>query len=191
MSVAQGKTADLNHTIVPRKGNGFSIWLIPDDRSRGTLSLFFKRLDSIAGKALPVDPHVTIAGSLKCGEAEVFSFARKAAQRVKAESLLFYSPGKQNDYFRSFYLSADISSPLLSSLRKLVLMRFDSLPPRAFSPHLSLAYGFSPDESLEKRIFSGCCFPIKFFFHRMCVVKTEGFVPAWRLIGSFPLRGSS
>lgn len=132
-----------------------------------------------------VEPHLTVAGSLRCQESEVLTCSRQIAAQTSRGEVTFKTVETSLDYFRSYFLKAEISD-FLSKVRRLAEHAFPSLSERAFQPHLSLVYGAHPSAETAGTL-PQMTLPYTVSFDRLDVVRTQGPPESWNLAASFPL----
>lgn len=133
-----------------------------------------------------VNPHLTLAGSLRYQESEVMMYSRQIAEQACRGQITFNKLEMTSDYFRALFLKADTCN-FLADARKSAESFFPSLTERPFTPHLSLAYGTELPVEKARSLVSDLPLPFSVLFNRLDIVKTQGTPDEWCLIASFPL----
>jgi len=134
-----------------------------------------------------INPHLTLAGSLRYQESEVLTYSRQIADQTCPGQIAFNTLEMTPDYFRALFLKA-CSADFLSRARKSAESFFSLLTERPFTPHLSLVYGSDLPELKARSLMSDIPLPYTALFDRLDVVRTQGAPEQWNLIASFPLK---
>lgn len=164
----------------------FSLWLVPESVALDFLSQRMRILASAFGASF-VNPHVTLAGSLRCQESEVLTCSRQIADHTSPGQITFPALETTSEYFRALFLKAG-STDFLSRARKTVETFFPILTERPFLPHLSLVYGSGLPERKTGSLISDIPLPYSALFDRLDVVRTQGAPEEWKLVVSFSLK---
>lgn len=167
----------------------FSLWLAPEPAAWEFLSQKMRVLASGLGTPF-INPHLTLAGSLRYQESEVLIFSRRIADQTCRGKIIFNTIETTSDYFRAFFLKAGISD-FLSHARKSAEFFFPLLTEHPFTPHLSLAYGTELSAGKARSLGFDIPLPYSVSFDRLDVVRTQGCPKDWGLLASFPLKGVS
>lgn len=127
----------------------FSIWLVPSPTQRETLSALIGDLAARYG-AVHFSPHVTIVGdyAMPSEAAALAQFEAVAAFFTAPLSVPIVGAEQSPAHFRSVYALCDASHAALLALHGACAGRLaaeTTLHPGAFMPHLSLAYGVTPE----------------------------------------------
>ncbi len=163
-----------------------SLWLAPEPAAWDFLSQRMRALASDFGTSF-VNPHLTLAGSLRYQESEVLIYSRQIADQACRGQITFNTLEMTSDYFRALFLKAGTSN-FLARARKSAESFFSRLTERPFTPHLSLAYGSELSAGKTRSLISDIRLPYSVLFDRLDVVRTQGAPEEWGLIASFPLK---
>jgi 2'-5' RNA ligase len=164
------------------------LWLLPEAAVEERLTRCVAELASRQGTP-PFSAHVTLLAGIPAARDEVLVGARELARQLMPIPLKTKGFGGEDDYFRSFFLSLELS-PRLREARRLCGSLLDAGHDQPFEPHLSLVYG-----RLEDREKAGLADELRDLGRlldatsadRIGVVVTEGPVSAWIRIATLPL----
>lgn len=160
---------------------GYSIWLIPDQKTQADLESVTQDLRvRFDGPDIPL--HLTLLGQITDQPDHIVNQFRKLALGQSQLDLTFEYIGYERLFFRALYLKI-VESPELLNLNKIARASFhrESDPP--FLPHISLLY--SSSEKAEKRLFENQIQKVAIKNIPMVsleLVRTQGPVSAWKSI---------
>ena len=167
------------------KSKGHTLWLVPTGKAYDKFSNLIKKLAG-ENNAPVFQPHVTLLGDFMQPEEECIRLTKQVVHGQKPFTINMGEIGYEDFYFRTLFLRAEKTEPLLTlHNRSKEIFKMD-IPP--YMPHLSLLYGTFPVE-IKKKIIKeierdqSCQFEINSVY----LVK-GGAVEDWRIIGEFPLK---
>ncbi len=166
------------------KSKGYTLWLVPT-------GLAFEKYNKLIQKLAkeynaPVfEPHVTLIGEFMD---PVENAVEKTKHLVTGEKPFIIKMNEisfQDFYWRTLFVYAEKSQPLLALHEKAKQIFNMDLPP--YMPHLSLLYGMFPQEVKDKIIESiGKDQSAEFKIEKVTLVK-GGKVEDWKIIAEFLL----
>lgn len=165
---------------------GISLWLIPEAEARKRLAATIADLARRLGTPA-FDPHVTLIGSLGQPADSIVAVAERLAANTAPLPLRAARVGHRSEYFRCVFLEI-AADAALNDLQLQARLAFSRLSDPAFLAHLSLAYGDVPEA--VKQALAGVLEIHRgdnWLVDELQVVRTEGEVGDWRLLGAFPL----
>lgn len=166
---------------------GLSLWLLPAPMDTRRLKRFMVKIR----RNYPTPsfaPHLTVLGQVKAKVARVRKVSRELAAEYSSCRLSFPLIRCSSRYFRAACLTGPRKSfGNVEAVRRRALHKL-GLKSGNFSPHLSVYYGH-----LKRRerhgivsIFSGEL-PVVIGFDRLAVVRTQGDVTKWKILGVYTL----
>lgn len=170
------------------KARGVSLWLVPVDEARETLSRLIEDLAARLGTPA-FAPHVTLVTGVTRPADEVVRRAGELALALEPLSLPLRGPESRDEAFRCLYLPVGETLKLLAThaLARSALRVGDERP---YEPHLSLVYGtLPPGQKQQLRAELASLVPSRVEFAALEVVRTEGVVADWRTLAVFPIGG--
>lgn len=130
-------------------------------------------------------PHITLVGPFEGNTEEIIRTATELAHECEILPLTFGELGGEDTYFRAFYLRIE-DSPALASLRVKALDAF-MMPDQAYTPHLSLYYGYPTEEQRSAMTASSThVVGTSFSIQALSVYRTEGRADEWESIARIP-----
>ncbi len=167
------------------KTKGYSLWLMPKGKAYKKFSQLIKKLAK-ENNALVFEPHITILNVTMLDKEEVIRRATKLVIGQKPFLLTLQNIDYQDNFFRTFFVKADISDELLS-LRKKVDDAF-GIEYTTYMPHLSILYGEFPSSTKDKIIKNiGRDQAMTFEIDSLILIK-GGEIDKWRIIKEFPFK---
>lgn len=167
------------------RSKGHTLWLIPTGQAYEKFSNLIKKLAE-EYNAPVFQPHVTLLGDFMQPEEECIRLTKQVVSGQKPFTFNMGEIGYEDFYFRTLFVRAQKTEPLLAlHNRSKEIFKMD-IPP--YMPHLSLLYGTFPVETKEKIIGEiGRNQSTQFEVSSVHLIK-GGEVEDWRIIGEFPLR---
>ena len=163
---------------MPESGR-FSLWLVPDGAAADAYQTVIDRLArEHGGPVFP--PHLTLFGSITNDETD----ALERAQRLAADAAPFTVEVDGIDvdttYYQSLFATVRATDALLA-LRQAAERTFDAPPGEQYRPHVSLLYGFYPDDA-KQAIVRGLrrSLPPSFVTRTLLVNQSGDTVADWR-----------
>jgi hypothetical protein len=150
-----------------------SVWLVPTPRDSALLERQIERCASVLGSP-QFPPHVTL-----CADPAVTRLAALASLSELPLTSTFTSLDFGRDYFHGCYLRANDDGSL-RELQARCVATLGGTAPRAYPPHLSLAYGVLSE---EQRIAAAALItelPVQIGFDRLELWESSGAVSTWR-----------
>jgi 2'-5' RNA ligase len=127
-----------------RESSRFSLWLVPDGAAAEIYQAIIDRLArEYGGPVFP--PHLTLFGSITVDEAEALERARRLAAAAAPFTVEVDGIDVDATYFQSLFATVRATDALLA-LRQAAERTFDAPPGERYRPHISLLYGFFPDD---------------------------------------------
>ncbi len=179
---------------IDENGSSYSTWFTPEGEAYKKFSGLINEI-SDEYDSPKYEPHVTLQGGLVgFTKEEVISKATKIAQSIEPFTITLtkvtYPSSYPNDteaYYRSLYILAETSEPLMKAnqLARKMFGREDDPP---YNPHLSIIYGPFPSETKEEIISKvGREFNESFKVDSIYVWSDKGLPHGWKLIKKIPL----
>jgi 2'-5' RNA ligase len=170
------------------RGNGFSLWLMPEGASYERLTKLVSGLAVRLGTAAFV-PHITLLAGLPGEEADLVPRAQTLAAQLPRLRVPLREVEGRDEYFRCLYVTADPATSLRAAHAR-AAEAFGRRPDPDFLPHLSLVYGHLPAGE-KARIGASVRpdLPAAFEAAFLHVWRTEGAVGEWASRARFELRG--
>ena len=167
-------------------GSGYSIWIMPDTREGERYADIIRLLSSTYSTPL-FEPHVTLLGGLSGSEDFLIKGTSEIASPIHSFTMRFDKIGYLEEYFRSLFVLLKIDAEL-EDIWKTASAKFHLRPDR-YMPHMSLIYGFVPEEEKQEIIKKIKANDIGngFLAKKLALYSTEGHVERWREIRSFDL----
>lgn len=171
------------------RGNGFSLWLMPEGESYESLTALVSGLAIRLGTPVFV-PHVTLLAGLPGEEADLLPRAEALAARLPRLRVPLREIAGRDEYFRNLYVRADPAMSLRAAHGR-AAEAFGRRPDPDFLPHLSLVYGRLPRDE-RQRIAASVRpdLPVAFEATALHVWRTEGTVGEWVSRARFELSAS-
>ncbi|NQV16045.1 hypothetical protein HQ531_11355 [bacterium] len=160
---------------------GYSIWLIPDQKSKEMLNEIATDLRrQLNGQ--PLQPHLTLLGQITEELEHIRPLFRNLGHASRKLDLLVESIAYEDVFFRSLYLKTVMSSRLFD-MNQAARSSFQREADPPFSPHISLLYSFASEA--EKRVFHEQILNLHIGIISISdidLVQTQGEVSNWKLI---------
>jgi 2'-5' RNA ligase len=169
------------------KAKGHSLWLMPIGDAYDKLLGLIKRLAQEYKTPLFV-PHVTLLGETMQSDNDVLKRAEQLVSGQKPFPVTLRTVDYQDFYFRSLFVRADRTEPLLSLYNRAKdIFEMQDIP--FYMPHLSLMYGNFP-RLVKEKIISGIGSDqlTEFTANSVYLFKTDGEANTWCRVKEFPLR---
>ena len=121
------------------KGSGYSLWLMPTEKTYEKFSGLIKRLAE--QYHVPVfEPHVTLLGGMMQSDEEVMQRTERLVRDQSSFPITLRTIDYQDFYFRTLFVRAEEAEPLVAlHHRAREAFEMQAIPP--YLPHLSLLYG--------------------------------------------------
>lgn len=167
-------------------GSGYSIWIMPD-ALEGERYADIIRLFSSTYSTPFFEPHVTLLGGLSGSEDSLIKGTSDIASSIHSFMIQFDKIGYLEEYFRSLFVLLKRDAEL-EHIWKAASARFH-LRIDSYMPHMSLIYGFIPEEEKQEIIKKITVNGIGngFLAKKLALYSTEGSVERWEKICSFDL----
>ncbi|MCF7809145.1 MAG: hypothetical protein K9M49_06125 [Candidatus Marinimicrobia bacterium] len=168
------------------KAKGYSIWLLPDDKSthllQGTIDTLSARFHS------PVfQPHITLLGQLEGDQLSIMGSFNMLCKGVHPFMLGVRGIAYQNVFFRSMFCELSETGELMA-LNQLARERYGRETDKAYFPHLSLLYSHKSEAEKQTAVKSlKPQYPDLMTIASFALVKTQGEVGDWELLKRFEL----
>lgn len=167
------------------KSKGYTLWLVPTGEAFNKFSNIIKKLAMEYGTPV-FQPHVTLLGEATDSEKEAIEGTKKLVVDQTPFIVKLNQIGYQDFYFRTLFVYAEKSQPLLA-LHEQAKEIFDMKHIPSYMSHLSLLYGIFPQEVKDKIIQEiGKDQSTEFEIEKVTLVK-GGEVEDWKIIGEFSL----
>jgi 2'-5' RNA ligase len=169
------------------KAKGHSLWLMPIGNVYDKLSGLITRLAQEYKTPL-FEPHVTLLGEAMQSDSDIFKRAEQLVSGQKPFPVTLRTVDYQDFYFRTLFVRADRTEPLLSLYNRAKdIFEMQDIP--EYMPHLSLMYGNFP-QLVKEKIISGIGIDqlTEFTANSVHLFKTDGEANTWRRVKAFPLR---
>lgn len=165
------------------KSSGYTLWLLPTGFSYNKFSSLIKRLAE-ENKAPIFYPHITLLGEIEQTELEVINKTKKLVLGQKPFPVTLTNIDYEDYYFRTLFVRAKITKPLLDLHNKAKkVFNMKAVP---YMPHLSLLYGDFPVKVKEKIIKEiGKNQTADFTVNKVILMK-GGEIKNWITINEFP-----
>jgi 2'-5' RNA ligase len=166
------------------QSTGHTLWLMPTGEAYEKFSGLIKKL-AAENNAPIFEPHVTLLGDFQQSEEECVRLTKQLVSGQKPFSITMKDIDYEEFYFRTLFVRAEKTEPLLAlHNRSKEIFKMD-IPP--FMPHLSLLYGTFPVETKEKIIREiGRNQSIQFEVKSVFLIK-GGEITDWQILEEFPL----
>jgi 2'-5' RNA ligase len=122
----------------------FSFWLVPDGDAADAYQAVIDRLAREHGGPV-FSPHLTLFGSVTIDEADALNRAQRLAAGAAPFTVEVDGIEVDTTYFQSLFATVRPTDALLA-LRQAAEQTFDAPPGERYRPHVSLLYGFYPDD---------------------------------------------
>ena len=160
-----------------------SVWIVPAGDA-------LDRIEKIVHKIHPrgggprFKPHLTLLSGSETTRADAELKLKHLAARLRPFEITLNRIEWRNEYFRCFYLAAELTAELATAQRA-AYEAFEMNPPPPFEPHVSLLYG-SLDEKLKKELAAeaGGSVDIRFAATAVQLVNASESVPVtgWKTL---------
>lgn len=167
------------------KSLGHTLWLLPTGTAYNKFENLIKKL---AGEynAPTFQPHVTLLGEFMQPQEECIEKTKQLVAGQKPFTVNLEEIGYQDYFFRTLFVYARKTGPLLNLHNKAKeIFQMQHIPP--YMPHLSLLYGTYPNGTKEKIIKEiGKNQSTKFEVSSVHLVQ-GGEIKDWQIVEEFPL----
>ena len=167
------------------KSLGHTLWLLPTGTAYDKFENLIRKL---AGEhnAPVFQPHITLLGEFIQPQQECIEKTKLLVEHQKPFTVSLEEIGYQDYFFRTLFVYAQKTGPLLNLHNKAKeIFKMQGIPP--YMPHLSLLYGSYPNETKEKIIKEiGKNQSAQFEVNSIHLVQ-GGEIKDWQIIGEFPL----
>jgi 2'-5' RNA ligase len=169
-----------------------SVWLCPEAEIAACLSTEIAKFADLSGTDV-FEPHVTLLGDLTCAPQTTIDACSARLGGIEAARAEIAGLTQTNAFYMSLFLDVHLV-PNLSEHRLQILRDVGLIANSGFRPHLSLAYGLSPQaltqsdkRALQER-FSG----LEFDLTHVTIVASARDVPIsdWHVLQKLPLSQS-
>lgn len=169
------------------KSKGHTLWLIPTGKAYEKFSNLIKKLAK-EYNAPVFEPHITLLGDFMQPEEECIELTKQLVLGQKPFTINMGEVGYEDFYFRTLFVRADKTEPLLALHNRAKEIFKVDIPP--YMPHLSLLYGIFPVKTKEKIIREiGKDQSCQFEINSVHLIK-GGAIEDWRIVGEFPYKFS-
>lgn len=167
---------------------GYSIWLIPRDKTFKRLSDLIKKL-SVQYKTPHFEPHVTLLGGIIGSQDEIVDKTKELASKIRPYEIQLSGVDYLDYYFKLLFLKVK-KARLVMGVNQKAREVFNMTNEEKYAPHLSLIYGNFLESVKKEIIKSRKLENLEFSFtvDRVHLYRTEGEVKDWRKIEEFPIR---
>ena len=160
-----------------------SVWIVPAGDAFDGIEKLMRRLHPRGGGPR-FKPHLTLLAGSEATQADAGLKLKHLAANLRPFEIRLSRIEWRNDYFRCFYLAAELT-PELAAAQRTAYEAFEMNPPPPFEPHVSLLYG-SLEERLKKdlAIEAGGSVDLRFAATAVQLVNASESVPVtgWKTL---------
>lgn len=164
---------------------GYTLWLIPTGETNEKFVNLVREL-AAENQAPIFQPHVTLLGDIIISEQEAIEKTKQLVSGQKPFTLNLGEIGYEDFHFRTLFVRAEKTDPLLA-LHEKAKKIFQKQDIPSYMPHLSILYGIYP-VGLKEQIIKGIGKDQSSRFEVKSVHLVKGGeVSDWKIIGEYAL----
>jgi 2'-5' RNA ligase len=163
-----------------------ALWLMPTGAVERKFSQLIAQLaEHYSAPVFP--PHITLIGRIEAPAGKIISKAQELASLIQPFTIKLMTVDSTDFYYRALFVRVDPSARVLAAYEQ--ARQFFPSNEASYMPHLSLLYGdFSAEtkEAIIQKIGDRCT--DEFEVNALHLYLTEGEVPSWHPVRTFPLQ---